>query len=959
MFGRVILTFFVVLFSYTSFAEIKYNLYISIEGEKVKGKVELLSDKDDTISLITENLRIEKKINPSKIHLKKGVPLKFEYRLKVKNDYENFINSSFISLLGNWYPVPDKNVIYSFIALLPDGFEAISEAEKIVKVKNEKGVLFKFYFEHPLDKLHLIASKEYRVYKDKYKDKEIYVYFFERDYSLSKKYALATKEYIKEYESFLTKFPYKRFSIVENIFQTGYSMPTFTLVGDRLIRYPFMINQSLRHEILHQWFGNYVYIDFNRGNWAEGLTTYLSDHYFSEKKGEGWKYRKNTIIKFLSTTRYKKDFPVKQFEYKRDKLSEAVGYGKTMFIFHMLKKEISRDSFYKGLREIIKRYGFKNISWEEIEDTFENVSGKELKRFFSQWLERVGIPEIESNIDEPLLKRGKFEIKIHLKQKQRKVYSLNIPVFIETVFGEERRVLRFSSREKTFRILVDDEPLKITIDKNYDIFRRLKKEENIPVISYILLSNKLTIVADKDSLDKYEPVFNLFTGRDTKFLTPEEVSIKDLKADVIIIEKTNPVLKSLFAGVPVHDGGFYFSVYENPIDNTKFVAVVHSKTKKDTEISYYRLPHYGTYSYVYFENRNIKEKGQITSERGIVQVLRDLTKGVPVERALNLKEIVKRIENKKIIYVGERHDMFSHHIAQLNIIKAIYKKHKKLAIGMEMFQRKFQPVIDEFINGNISEREFLKKTEYFKRWGFDYNLYKPILDFARKNKIPVIALNVETEIIKKVSRGGLESLSEKELEKIPSEMDFSNIKYRDRLKEIFGFHKTGRNFEYFLQSQILWDETMAETIDKFLRKNPKYKIVVIAGNGHLKYGFGIPDRCYRRNGFDYAIILNEESLDKDIGDFILFPERLEAEDSVKLGVFIEEKNGRLKVSNVIKNSIAEKSGIKKGDVILSINGNKISSLSDLKVELFYLKEKKNNTVQILRGGKTLNLKLKL
>jgi len=88
LFGRVILTFFMVLFSCISSAEIKYNLYITIEGKEIKGKVELLSDKDDTISLITENLRIEKKINPSKILLKKGVPIKFEYSLKVKNNYD-------------------------------------------------------------------------------------------------------------------------------------------------------------------------------------------------------------------------------------------------------------------------------------------------------------------------------------------------------------------------------------------------------------------------------------------------------------------------------------------------------------------------------------------------------------------------------------------------------------------------------------------------------------------------------------------------------------------------------------------------------------------------------------------------------------------------------------------------------------------------------------------------------
>src|SRR5208283_3804696 len=107
----------------------------------------------------------------------------------------------------------------------------------------------------------------------------------------------------------------------------------------------------------------------------------------------------------------------------------------------------------------------------------------------------------------------------------------------------------------------------------------------------------------------------------------------------------------------------------------------------------------------------------------------------------------------------------------------------------EMFQRPFQKVVDDYIEGRIDERAFLKGTEYFKRWGFDYNLYKPILLFARADKIPVVALNQRQELVNKVFRGGLDSLSEEEKKSVPSQMDFSDDTYRERLTKVFGEHK--------------------------------------------------------------------------------------------------------------------------------------------------------------------------
>ena len=144
---------------------------------------------------------------------------------------------------------------------------------------------------------------------------------------------------------------------------------------------------------------------------------------------------------------------------------------------------------------------------------------------------------------------------------------------------------------------------------------------------------------------------------------------------------------------------------------------------------------------------------------------------------------------KKIIYVGETHDRFSHHMTELEIIKDLHRRGKKIAIGMEMFERTFQHVLDAYIEAGIDEKAFLRGTEYFKRWAFDYNLYRPIMLFARSERIPVIALNQKKEIVDKVFHSGLDSLSGEEKKLVPSQMDFSDNAYRERLRAAFQEHE--------------------------------------------------------------------------------------------------------------------------------------------------------------------------
>jgi uncharacterized iron-regulated protein len=293
---------------------------------------------------------------------------------------------------------------------------------------------------------------------------------------------------------------------------------------------------------------------------------------------------------------------------------------------------------------------------------------------------------------------------------------------------------------------------------------------------------------------------------------------------------------------------------------------------------------------------------------------------------------------------------------ELEIVKDLHRRGKKVAIGMEMFQRPFQNVVDVYIEGRIDEAAFLKGTEYFKRWKFDYNLYRPILLFARSEKIPVVALNQRQEVVDKVFRGGLDSLSEEEKASLPKGMDFSDEAYRERLKTVFlehrGFHKGFRedSFDFFFQAQVVWDETMSESIDQFLKAHPDNQMVVLAGNGHLAHASGIPKRTARRNGYDHAIILNDADVDKGIADFVLFPEAIPAPASPKLMAILEEEGGRVRIARFPENSFSQQAGMKTGDIILSVDRKPVHTVDDVRIDLLSRNKGDKLGVRVRRQG---------
>lgn len=865
----------------------------------------------------------------------------------------NHIGPEGILLTDNWHPAVDGISSYRLTAVLPPEFEGISEADE-VRVRELAGNSreFLFVFQHPLRNLTLVAGR-YQVEMERHGDIEIFTYFLAEDSGLSKTYREFTGKYLDMYEKYLGKYPYRRFAVVENLLSAGCSFPTFTLLGKDILKMPFVLDTSLGHEVLHQWFGNLVYTDDKSGDWSEGLTTYLADHRYEELKDKGWDYRKQILISFESYVTPEKDFPLRAFSGRADRVSAAIGYGKSAMVFHMLRRMVGEEIFSSSLRKFVEKNSFKAASWSDIRDVFESGYGKDLEWFFKQWVEESGFPELEVSNLELKYKGTKAVVSFAVDQKGKN-YKLFLPVAVQLRDGEVRKVFMIEKKPRTLvevEIEAEDTPVSLIIDDNYDLFRKLSEEESPPVVSRLLGAGKKIFVVPQDKAGLYTGLSGFLKGEGYTEKKEQEVSYEDIRSSSLLIPGVETsIAKRLLGKLEEQTADFYLVSRENPFNKKGVIAVVGSHVPSELTGYMQKITHYGKYGNLSFRGSKNILKTVDETERGIRTVISEDTPGVEITRLTDIYGVIDKAAGKDIIYVGEGHDKFEHHRVQLQVIKDLYKKYKKIAIGMEMFQKPSQQALDDYIAGKTDEKTFLKKSEYFKQWGYDYNLYREILLFARGYKIPVIALNIPRKLVSKVFSEGLLALTADELKEVPEYFDISDMDYYERLRYFFERHARAKemNFDFFYEAQVLWDEAMARNLDEFISKNPEYKVVVLAGEGHMTFGSGIPKRAFRLNKREYAIILNAGDVEKNIADFVLFPPPVSLPESPKLGVLLKDEDKKVIINQFTPDSTARKAGLKENDIILSLDDTPVESVDDMRIFLLLKKKGDEITVKVLR-----------
>lgn len=231
----------------------------------------------------------------------------------------------------------------------------------------------------------------------------------------------------------------------------------------------------------------------------------------------------------------------------------------------------------------------------------------------------------------------------------------------------------------------------------------------------------------------------------------------------------------------------------------------------------------------------------------------DASIGKPVD----MEAFQAALRTKTVVYVGERHDRPGDHGAQYTVLRWLYRDEPSLAIGMEMFQVPFQEPLDRWSAGEIDETVLRRDTEYDERWGYDFSLYRPILEFARSRNLRVVALNAPRELAHAVAMSGIEGLDPELAASVP-ELDLDDSEHRALFDEAFdvGDHGGADLVDRYYEAQVLWDETMGSRVAETLeRPDGPAKLIVFAGRVHVERGLGIPDRAAKRGAVPYIVVL--------------------------------------------------------------------------------------------------------
>jgi len=543
----------------------------------------------------------------------------------------------FLSPSALWYPVVEggKDFAYKINITSEKGYEYITAGDRIRREEKGDKITTSFQFLNPSEEIFLVGGK-YIISESNYNDIKIYTYFSPKDEDLSDGYIESVKNYLKLYEGLLGKYPFGQFSVVSNFLPTGYGFPTFTLLGQEILRLPFIKDTSLGHEVLHNWWGNSVYVDYESGNWCEGLTTYLADHYYKEMKGEGINYRKEMLRGYNSYINEGNDFPLSDFKSRTETFTRAIGYNKSVFVFHMLRIELGDEKFFSALKEIIKRQSFKVTSWIDLQKIFEEVNGEPLGWFFKQWIEVPGAPFLNLK-NAAYKKKGEGYITSFKLVQDGKPYLLNVSIEITTEKGKAKKIIRIKDKEESIEIRTADRPLSLSIDPHADIFRLLHKQETPPTISRVMGDKNRIIVlptgGEKEIKKAYKEVLDVFLleGKSTPPLikNDSDLTMEDIKNNALYIFgglNENRVLEKLIDKLPEgisigrdkvtinkrsYQGEGYFTVLTAPnkLNPDKAIMIIIGFDPNSIRATGGKLIHYGKYSYLAFKDGKNIDKG--------------------------------------------------------------------------------------------------------------------------------------------------------------------------------------------------------------------------------------------------------------------------------------------------------------------------------------------------------------
>ena len=389
-----------------------------------------------------------------------------------------------------WFPLFDLPVDQVRMTVsLPAGWQAIG-----VGRRSQQDGRVTWRSDQPHDDLYLIANRFTR-YQRSHGAIDLSIWLLEEDPALAETYLRVMGDYIDHYSRLIGDYPYEKFAVVENAWQTGFGMPSFTLLGSRVMRLPFIPYTSLPHEILHNWWGNGVWVDYQKGNWSEGLTAYMADHWMQERQGKGRQYRLKALQRYSNFAADGEDMPLLHFVSRHNDTSQSIGYSKSLMLFHMLRIAMGDAAFSAGLQRLWQQHRFSAIGFV---DAIDSITGpnRELAAQARQWLARPDAPRLRL-LDVAVEADGDaYRLVLDIAQENLPPFAFDLPVAVSLSGETTARLLQARIDRPRNRLSFDlpREPLRVDIDPEYDLLRYLDPTEQPPALNQLFGSEDTWLV---------------------------------------------------------------------------------------------------------------------------------------------------------------------------------------------------------------------------------------------------------------------------------------------------------------------------------------------------------------------------------------------------------------------------------------------------------------------------------
>lgn len=518
----------------------------------------------------------------------------------------------------HWVPqVGDELLTYTLQVELPADWKSVSQGERSLSATGAgPGRSERWTVATPTEEIYLIAAR-FTEYSRPAGAVTAMAFLRQPDQAMADRYLETTAQYLEMYGGLLGPYPYTKFALVENFWETGYGMPSFTLLGEQVIRLPFILHSSYPHELLHNWWGNGVFVDFSGGNWCEGLTAYLADHLIAEQRGQGAEHRRDILQRVTDYVAPETDFPLTKFRSRHNSVTEAIGYGKTAMVWNMLREQIGDEAFTKGLQKFYRDRRFTFAGFVDLRQSFEAVTGRNLKPFFAQWVTVTGTPELK--LENAAVHGNTLDLTLAQVQSGR-LFALDVPVAIQTAAGIETKTVSFPGDQARVQLSLElaAPAQRIEVDPQFQVYRRLSPFETPPSLSKAFGAKKVLIVMPAGDRERYAGLVKAWS-KDTVEAV-DDTQLADLPTDravwvlgannkfgAVVAAALEPAVATLKQGVlQVGDSRYapdnrsLVVGVRHPQTPSLVVVYVTASSAAAADALARKLPHYGKYSWLVF-----------------------------------------------------------------------------------------------------------------------------------------------------------------------------------------------------------------------------------------------------------------------------------------------------------------------------------------------------------------------